>query len=98
METLWRIELLGGLRVWRGEQAVTHFETRKVAALLACLAFKPGRSHSREILAEQLWPEEDADATRDRLRQALAALRRVLEPPPVPAGSVLFADRTEIRL
>src|SRR5262249_55519785 len=77
---------------------LTHFETRKAAALLAYLAFYRERAHPREVLAEQLWPEEDLDATRDRFRQALSTLRQVLEPPGTPPGSVLFSDRTEVQL
>jgi DNA-binding SARP family transcriptional activator len=58
---------------------VTHFETRKAGALLAYLAFYPDRRHPREVLAEMLWPDEDPEATRARLRQSLASLRRALE-------------------
>jgi DNA-binding SARP family transcriptional activator len=50
------------------------------------------------VLAEQLWPEEDWEATRSRLRQALYYLRRHLEPPGTPEGSVVIADRAEVRL
>src|SRR5207237_1346221 len=77
-DTSCRIELLGGLRVRRGDRVVTQFETRKTAALLAYLAYFPGRSHLREALAEVVWPEEDPEATRARLRQSLGTLRRVL--------------------
>src|SRR5438105_14754464 len=76
----WRIALLGGLSAERVGHVVTHFETRKAGALLAYLAFYADRGHPREVLAELLWPDEDPDATRARLRQALAALRRALEP------------------
>jgi DNA-binding SARP family transcriptional activator len=44
-----------------------------------------------------LWPDEDPIATRDRLRQALAAIRRLLEPDGVPPRSVVIADRSEVR-
>jgi DNA-binding SARP family transcriptional activator len=91
MGIICRIELLGRLRVTCGEQAITHFETRKTAALLAFLAFHRQQCHTREMLAEQLWPEED-EVSRARLRQALSALRQNLPP------DVLLTDRTEIRL
>lgn len=94
----WRIELLAGLRARQIELAVTHFETRKVGSLLAYLAYYGDRAHSREVLAELLWPEEDLEATRDRFRQALSALRRVLEPPGTVSGSVLRADRSQVQL
>jgi DNA-binding SARP family transcriptional activator/TolB-like protein len=111
MDEWWRIQLLGELRAQLGEHAgddrrpgeasgpvATRFETRKTGALLAYLAFHLDRAVSREVLAEQLWPEEDPDATRPRLRQALAALRRALEPPGTPAATVLIADRATVRL
>jgi predicted ATPase/DNA-binding SARP family transcriptional activator len=98
MDTRWRIELFGTLRVQCGDRTVTHFKTRKTAALLACLALSPHRTHSREELAEQLWPDEDPDATRNRFKQALSTLRRALEPDDVSAGTLLIADRAEVRL
>jgi DNA-binding SARP family transcriptional activator/transposase-like protein len=94
----WRIELFGGLKAQQGERVLTHFETRKIAALLAWLALHPQRPHPREVVAEQLWPEEDWDATRNRLRQALSSLRRELEPPGTPDHSVLVADRSHVWL
>jgi DNA-binding SARP family transcriptional activator len=95
---IWRIGLLGGLRAERGNQIVTRFDTRKTAALLAYLAFFRDRTHPRELLAELLWPEEAADATRVRFRQTLSGVRRALEPPGIPPGSVLVADRAGAHL
>src|SRR5207244_1626172 len=39
METLWRIEMLGGLRAVSAQQAITRFRSHKTGALLAYLAF-----------------------------------------------------------
>src|SRR5690349_6028661 len=97
-DAVWRIEVLGGLRLVGRGQAITHFETRRVAARLAYLALYPERTHSREVVMERLWPEEDPEATRVRLRTVLASLRRVLEPPGTAAGSVLIADRVTVQL
>jgi DNA-binding SARP family transcriptional activator len=94
----WRIELLGGLRAQRGDRVITHFETRKIAALLACLALRLHRAQPRELLAEQLWPEEDWEATRNRLRQGLSSLRQTLEPGGSIENSVLVTDRAEAGL
>src|SRR5262245_29908047 len=98
MESLWRIELLGGLRVRRGEQLVSHFRTRKMADLLAYLAYFRQRSHPREALIELLWPEAELDAGRHNLSMALSLLRQLLEPPGVPDGSVVVADRHAVGL
>lgn len=95
---LCQIEMLGGLRIRRGEQIITRFPTYKTGALLARLAYFPGRVHSRQELIALLWPEVDTTSGRGSLRQALTFLRRYLEPSDVPIGSVLIADRHEIRL
>src|SRR5205085_12012724 len=97
-EARWRIEMFGGLRALCGELVVTRFETQRTAALLAYLALHPDGAHPREVLCERIWPEEDPDATRVRFRQALAALRRALDPAPAKAGTVLIANRAEVRL
>jgi predicted ATPase/DNA-binding SARP family transcriptional activator len=73
------IELLGGLRVTLGDTPVSGFVSSKVPALLCYLAVT-GRPHFRPALAALLWGElPDADAAAN-LRQALANLRRLLEP------------------
>ncbi len=94
----WRIELFEGLRIVGNGAAFTHFESRRVALLLARLALYPDRHHPRDVLAEELWPDEPADATRERFRHALSVLRHLLEPEGVPPGSVLAADRTQVHL
>ncbi len=93
----WQIQLLGSFKAERGERVLSHFDTRKTTALLACLAVQTGRPLSRETLAEQLWPDEEWEATRNRLRQALSVLRRELEAGE-PEGSVLLADRMDVSL
>ena len=58
---------------------LTAFMSNKVPALLAYLAVT-GRAQRRDDLAALLWGEmPDADA-RNNLRQAIANLRRSLEP------------------
>src|SRR5215475_7765293 len=93
-----RIELLGGLSASWGGAPITHFETRKAATLLAYLALFNQRPHPREVLSELLWPEEDPDATRERLRQGLSSIRRVLEPSGDNDRPLLVASRTDVYL
>jgi DNA-binding SARP family transcriptional activator len=93
-----RIELFDGLRAYRGQEIITDFGTRKADSLLAYLALHPHQAHPRQLLAERLWPDEEYEATRDRFRQALSALRRMLEPDGTVPESVLIADRAEVRL
>ncbi len=66
--------------------------------LLARLALEPERRHAREELIELLWPGVELDVGRNRLRQVLSTLRRLLEPPGLPPNSVLSADRQTVGL
>ena len=95
---LWQVRLLGGLEIRNGDVRVRRFASRPIAALLARLALAPDRMHPREELVELLWPGVDLETGRNRLRNALSSLRRVLEPPGSAAGSVLVADRAGVRL
>jgi class 3 adenylate cyclase len=103
MEKQWRVELLGGVQLRPvgagvGEPAAGRFRTRKTASLLAYLALHPRNAHPRDALADLLWPDSCPDAARTSLRVALASLRRLLEPPSVPPGTVLWTDRASVRL
>ncbi|MGI4789543.1 MAG: AfsR/SARP family transcriptional regulator [Janthinobacterium lividum] len=98
MDARWQIRLLGTFSAQQGEIVLTRFATSRVAALLARLALFPQRIHSREELADALWPEADLDAGRLNLRVALASLRRQMEPPGSAVGSVLISDRNSIQI
>jgi predicted ATPase/DNA-binding SARP family transcriptional activator len=99
MEHGWRIELLGDLRVRRGDQVISRFPKQLVASLLAYLAAHPQYSHARDVLLEALCPELGLEEARNSLRVALHLLRRLLEPPDAPeAEPLLIVDRRSIRL
>ena len=98
MKLHWRIEMLGGLRVVGNGQSSVQFQTRKIAGLLVQLAYRPDRPQSREVLAEQLWPDAAPEKSRLSLRVALNSLRKILEPTPEHAGKVLVSTRTHISL
>lgn len=101
MNTLCRIELLGELRVAQADRTIRRFATQKTASLLAYLAYQAhprADSHPREHLIELLWPEAHADSGRHSLSMALSSLRRQIEPPGTPPGSLLQADRLNVRL
>jgi adenylate cyclase len=72
------IRLLGPMQVTLDDQAVTRFETEKARALLAYLAVEADRPHSRECLAEMLWPGRAEGAAGANLRHTLTGLRRVI--------------------
>jgi predicted ATPase/DNA-binding SARP family transcriptional activator len=94
----WRIELLGGLRAQRGEEVVARLQKQQPAVLLAYLAYHSPSPRPRDTLIELLWPEADLESGRQSLRSVLHALRRLLEPPDTPPGTVLIADHSTVRL
>jgi DNA-binding SARP family transcriptional activator len=98
VETRWQIELLGRLRATQGERVVTRFRARRTGALLAYLAYHLDRPHPREVLVELLWPGVEPSIGRNNLRRELSSLRRQLEPPGVPAGAVVMANRDSVQL
>jgi DNA-binding SARP family transcriptional activator/tetratricopeptide (TPR) repeat protein len=83
------LALLGPPVVRRNGTPVT-FDTRKATALLALLAVT-GREHSREQLADLLWP--DADGARAR-----ASLRRTLSVTAAVMGDGLAISRAAVAL
>src|SRR4051812_26497882 len=93
----WLIQLLGSLSAKREDRTITRFRTQKTGTLLAYLAFYP-RQHTREALAGLFWPDYEDSVARQNLNVALSSLRRQLEPPGVPAGSVIVADRFSVEL
>ena len=84
-----RLALLGPPVVLRDGIPVT-FDTRKAIALLALLAVT-GREHSREQLADLLWPE--ADSAKGR-----ASLRRTLSVTAAAMGAGLTISRAAVAL
>jgi predicted ATPase/DNA-binding SARP family transcriptional activator len=96
MDIRCRISLFGGLAVEQAGRVITRFRSHQTGALLAYLAYHNQRSHPRELLIELLWPECDPPTGRSRLSVALSSLRHQLEPPGVPAGAVIQADRTAV--
>ncbi len=98
MTQSWEFQLLGALILRRGKEQISHFPTEKAKLLLAYLAAFPETVHTRETLTESFWPDRPQEAGRVSLRQALSSLRRLLEPPDVAEGTILQANRTQVRL
>ncbi len=92
---VWHASLFGQFTVSNARETHKRFESKRAIALLAYLIIHPD-GQPREALADRLWPEADIVAARNRLKQTLAALRRLLEPPGEESGSVLVADRVTI--
>ncbi len=93
-----RIELFGPLCLRKDDRAITHFQTRKTGALIAYLACFDRQLHRRDEIAEQLWPGEDSDSSRNRLRMALTWLRKALGSPLETPDGLIISDRNVIYL
>ncbi len=92
----WSVRLLGAIEAHGHGRSLTHWPSRAAVQLLARLALAPDRMHPREELVDMLWPGVALDVGRNRLRQVLSTLKRVLE-----SGSgvtVIEADRLALRL
>lgn len=98
-EAWWSVRLLGAVEAYGVDgQSITRWPSRAVAALLARLALEPDRAHPREELVELLWPGVPLDVSRNRLRQVLSTLKRLLEPDGSQAPPVVIADRQVLRV
>ena len=74
-----RVTLLGGFEVRLQTGAGVVLPTHKYRALLAFLAVPAGRAHPREKLVALLWDDLPRDRGRSALRQAVFAIRKVLD-------------------
>jgi DNA-binding SARP family transcriptional activator/transposase-like protein len=77
-----RIQLLGGLEVWRGEERLDPLLSRQARTVIKVLLLAEGKPILSDQLIEILWPEEplDLDRARRSLRARVYEVRRVLEP------------------
>ena len=93
-----RIELFGALCLRKEDRAITRFQTRKTGALIAYLACFDRQLNRRDEIIEQLWPGEDPESSRNRLRMALTWLRKELGSPLETPDGLIIADRNVIYL
>src|SRR5919109_5426506 len=90
------LALLGPPVVRRDGAPVT-FDTRKATALLARLAVT-GREHSREQLADLLWPEADSVKGRASLRRTLSVTAAVMGDAMVVSRAAVALDPALVRV
>jgi ATP/maltotriose-dependent transcriptional regulator MalT/DNA-binding SARP family transcriptional activator len=96
-----RLRTLGGFVLLRDEAEVTaeQWRSRKARDLLKLLVAHRGRTVSRDVAAETLWPGEAPARLPNRLSVALSTLRTVLDPGRrFPADHYVLADRAGLRL
>lgn len=92
------LQLFGGLRLQREGQEPVEVPAQLHGVLLALLALNGERSYRREEIMERLWPEEEPERARQRLRNTLHTLRNLLDQPPLEIPEALLASRTTVGL
>lgn len=95
MHTL-RIHTFGGFRVYRGDELIDDFPTRKAEILFCYLILNRHRFHPREVLARLFWGESEPKNAKHCLSTTLWRLRRTLESNP-SANTYLLVERDQIR-
>ena len=88
----WQLHLMGRAELRNPSGQPLRLPGPVATLLLARLALPPQRAHAREELVELLWPGVAPATARNRLRQLLSLLRRLLPP------ELLLADRQTLRL
>jgi DNA-binding SARP family transcriptional activator len=95
------IRSLGAFRFFRDGVPVpaTAWQSKKARTLLKILVARRGRSTPRDLLMEELWPEEDPAKLANRLSVALATARAVLDPNKRHSAEYFIAaDKDSMRL
>ena len=91
-----RIQLLGGLRLYRGPDPLPSFPTQRSKGLFAFLVLNRARRHPREVLLGRFWGEATQEVARKNLRTDLWRIRSVVEPAGVERGSCLVVGGDEV--
>jgi len=83
-----RVYTLGSLRVYRGDTLLfdESWRNKPAKSVFKSLLTARGQRHSKEKLAEDVWPETDAESVLNRLRVAVCDLRRQLGDPKARTG------------
>lgn len=90
------LHLLGGYELWvpvNGAREQRHLTYQRAKALLAILAMEPV-THSREAVADRLWPDAPRTEALSLLRRMLHTLKDALG----DASTQLITQRTSVRL
>jgi DNA-binding SARP family transcriptional activator len=91
-----RIQLLGGLRLYRGPDPLPAFPTQRSKGLFAFLVLNRARRHPRDVLLGRFWGETPQEVARKNLRTDLWRIRSVVEPHGVQRGSCLSMGGDEV--
>jgi len=95
-----RIELLGGFRLAVGDAEIpaSAWRSHNASQIVKRLALAPDYILYRDLLADLLWPETDAAAAANNLRQGLHVARRYLRQLPLDQTLVLRSINERVHL
>jgi DNA-binding SARP family transcriptional activator len=86
------VHCLGPLQVYRGEERLGRWCSRRSKSLFKYLVAHRGRPVSKDVLMDAFWPEAAPEAARNSLHVAIHGLRRSLRARDEQASPVLFRD------
>ncbi len=95
---LFRVEMLGTLRIIFGDSLLDMRRFRKSGALFALLLLQPKNGIDREQLAEYLSPNEDPDVSRNRLRVLLSTLKQQTRGFGIEMDALIRVERHKVSL
>jgi DNA-binding SARP family transcriptional activator len=77
-----RIETLGGFRVFRGDSPMDEkeWDRNQPKQLLKLIVSHGMQPIPKDVLSDDLWPDEDAEAAEKNFKTALTRLRKSIEP------------------
>ena len=77
-----RVETLGGLKIYRGDSLIEEkeWDRKQPKQLLMALLAHRGSKASKEILTDDLWPDEKPGIAEKNFKTTLQRLRKSLEP------------------
>ncbi|WP_309707048.1 hypothetical protein, partial [Armatimonas sp.] len=93
---VWSVLILGEVEVRDAAGQRVVFPGHYSEALFAYLCLEPGKVHTRESLAELLWPNQELTSKRTRLRQELSVLRQLFGV--AEGGGALQITRTSVSI
>jgi DNA-binding SARP family transcriptional activator/predicted ATPase len=95
---MWHIELMGTFRVTYNDREFPMHTSKRASSLLAYLAFRLGNAINRDELTEAIWPDDDPEAARARLRTTLTLLRKLIDTGSEAQRDIIQADRQAVTL
>lgn len=94
-----RVQVMGTFEVTAVDGSSPRWTSRKARELLKIVVARRGSPVAREVVMNELWPDEDPDTLKNRLSVALSTVRRALDPErTLPSDALLATEAGALRL